>query len=85
MFEISRNTDNVIDDVKGVIFKGMVSIILVVVVLCRVMNFFCFLGFLGQKVIPTIAIRVAFTRDLETEGHVIFYVTLLSLLAFILS
>ena len=39
------------------------------------MNFFCFLGFLGQKVIPTIANFVTFTRDLETEDHVMVYMT----------
>ena len=44
----------------------------------RVMNFFCFL------VIPTIANCVTFTREFETECHVMVYVTFLSLLVFFL-
>ena len=58
---------------KASYFKAW-FLILVVVVL-EWWTFFCFLGFLGQKVILTIAICVTFTRDLETEGHVLAYVT----------
>ena len=38
----------------------------------------CFVRFLGLGItefIPTIAVRVTITRDLETEGHVTVYVT----------
>ena len=65
---MSRDTDDVIDDVKGMVSNSVCSC-------ARVMNFFCYLGFLGQKVIPTIPNCVTFMLGLETEGHVMVYVT----------
>ena len=59
-FRAQLSTTN---DVKGIIFWSMVSNS--GCRCARAMNFFCFLSFLGKKVIPTIADRVTFTCDLH--------------------
>ena len=69
---MSRDTDDVIDDAKTSYFKAW---FLILGSCARAMNLFCLLSFLGKKVIQTIDNCVTFTRVLETEGHVMIYVT----------